>query len=63
MAEKEARLGELIALSRIEHGELVDGKNVVKAFEVGEVVTLKPEVIKGLVACGAVKRLEAEQPE
>ena len=63
MAEKEARLGEIVAMSRIEHGETVDGKNVVKVFEVGEVVTLKPDVIQGLVACGAAGRLEAAQPE
>ena len=51
-------------MSRIEYGEQgPDGKNVVKVFEAGEVVTLKAEVMDQLVACGAIKQLSAEAPE
>ena len=44
-----------IANSRIEFGEMVDGKNVVKTFEPGDIVTLDAAALKGLIACGAVQ--------
>jgi hypothetical protein len=52
-----------IAMGRIEHGEMVDGKNVVKTFEPGDVVDLKSKDLEPLIACGAVKQLKPEAPE
>lgn len=68
MAEKtqvkqRARRTEPIAMSRIEHGEMVDGKNVVTVFEPDDVVSLGAEEMARLAACGAIKQLSAEAPE
>jgi hypothetical protein len=56
------KINEPIAMSRIEHGEIVDGKNVVKTFEFGDVVALPKKAIDELIACGAVKQLGPESP-
>ncbi|WP_439363085.1 hypothetical protein ACNJYD_19855 [Bradyrhizobium sp. DASA03005] len=55
---KKPKLGDQIAMGRIEHGEIVDGKNVVRTFEPGDVVDLGPKVLEGLSACGAVNPFE-----
>ncbi|MEY9110400.1 hypothetical protein ABH999_006596 [Bradyrhizobium yuanmingense] len=60
MARRPKAAGDMIAMSRIEHGEVVDGKNVVKTFEPGEVVDLDQKVIEGLSAIGAVVAFTAE---
>lgn len=51
-----------IAMGRIHHGEIIDGQNVVKTFEPGDVVDLEAEHIERLIACGAVKQLKPEAP-
>lgn len=43
-----------IASGRIDFGEIVDGKNVVRSFEPGDVVDLPPSAIEELVKGGAV---------
>lgn len=60
MAKRPKAAGDMIAMSRIEHGEVVDGKNVVKTFEPGEVVDLDQKVIEALSAMGAVAAFTAE---
>lgn len=54
MSKRTKTAGDMIAMSRIEHGEIVDGKNMVSTFEPGEVVDLAPDVLAGLAAVGAV---------
>lgn len=53
------------AASRIEYGALdKDGKNVVTVFETGQPITgLADDVVKGLVAMGAVGVLAAPTVE
>lgn len=57
MARK-PKAGDQIAMSRIEYGEMIDGKNVIKTFEPGDVVDLDPKVIESLAASGAVNPVE-----
>lgn len=60
MAKRQKAAGDMIAMSRIEHGELIDGKNVVKTFDAGEVVDLDPKILEGLSAIGAVSAFTAD---
>ena len=60
---KRSRITDPIAMGRIEHGEIVDGKNIVKTFEPGDIVDLEPGQIKGLIDCGAVQQLKPETPQ
>lgn len=60
MAKQRSRNTDPIALGRIEYGEIVDGKNVVRSFEPGDVVDLSPAKIEELIKFGAVKQLAPE---
>lgn len=60
---KRPKIGDLVATGRIDHGEVAEGKNVVKTFEPGEVVDLEAGALDRLIACGAVKELKADMPE
>lgn len=59
---KRPKLGDMVATGNIQHGELVDGKNVSRTFEPGDLVDLSGDVLDGLVACGAVRELRADVP-
>ncbi|MBR1170534.1 hypothetical protein [Bradyrhizobium liaoningense] len=59
---KRPKIGDMVATGNIQHGEMVDGKNVAKTFEPGDLVDLSGDVMEGLVACGAVRELRADTP-
>ena len=60
MAKQRSKNTDPIALGRIEFGELVDGKNVVRSFEPGDVVDLPPAKLDELIKLGAVAQLAPE---
>ena len=49
------------ALSRIDHGEVVKDKNIVRVFEAGDRVDLPDETFVQLEAAGAVARMPAAE--
>jgi hypothetical protein len=50
-----------VAQSVIDHGQVVDGKNVVQTFNPGDDVGIDdPDVVATLLACGALKRTTTE---
>ena len=60
MAKQRSKNTDPIALGRIEFGEIVDGKNVVRSFEPGDVVDLAAAKIEELIKFGAVAQLAPE---
>jgi hypothetical protein len=63
MAKQRAKNTDPIALGRIEFGEIVDGKNVVRSFEPGDVVDLPTAKIEEFIKLGAVAQLAPETPQ
>jgi hypothetical protein len=56
VAKQKPKSTDPIATGVIEFGALVEGKNVVRRFEPGDVVDLAPEDLEGLIKCGAVQQ-------
>jgi hypothetical protein len=56
--EKSVRQDRPTAASRIEYGEIVNGKLLVTVFEPGDVVTLDKKSLQALIACSAVNAAE-----
>jgi hypothetical protein len=47
----------LVARHRVEHGQLVNGRNLVKIFNEGDIVAgIDPDAINSLINIGAVER-------